>query len=83
MHAWGKLYLGCQLCLDDVAELDRHSRYTARAATYAARVWVQVVLVLSVTHETCLNSNLEAWSPYTSLTKTAAKPTLYGVGYTS
>jgi hypothetical protein len=39
--------------------------------------------VLSVTHETCLNSNLEAWSPYTSLTKTAAKPTLYGAGYTS
>ena len=27
--------------------------------------------------------DLEAWSPYTSFTKTAAKPTLYGAGYTS
>ena len=50
MHAWGKLYLGYQLCLDDVAELDRHSRHTSRAASYATRVWVRVVLVLSVTH---------------------------------
>jgi hypothetical protein len=34
MHARGKLYLGCQLRLDDVAELGRHSRHTSRAASY-------------------------------------------------
>ena len=40
-------------------------------------------LCLSEVGRHFFNSNLEAWPPYTSLTKTAAKPTPYGAGYTS
>ena len=39
MHAWGELYLGCQLCSHDVAGLDQHDQDTSRATGCAAKVW--------------------------------------------